>query len=52
MALLLTMRTKRDDDRPTAGQEAPMVITPRMITRLARQIITSLRQIANKARQR
>jgi hypothetical protein len=45
------MRMKRKKDRRAAGQEAPMVITPRMVARLVGQIITSLRGIAKKARQ-
>jgi hypothetical protein len=42
----------RKGDRRAAGQEAPMVITPTMVTQLIRQIITGLHGVAKKARQR
>lgn len=41
-------RMKRIEDRGAAGQEAPMVISPRMVARLIRQIVTTLRAIARK----
>jgi hypothetical protein len=44
------MRMKREKDRRAAGQEAPMLITGRMLARLIGQIIASLRGAANKAR--
>ena len=40
---------KRQTDRQAAGQEAPMVITPRMVGRLVGQIITGFRVLAKKA---
>jgi hypothetical protein len=41
---------KRIEDRGAAGQEAPMVISPRGVARLIRQIATSVRAIARRTR--
>jgi hypothetical protein len=41
----------RNEDRAGApGQEAPMVITPRMVARLIRQTLSSLRAVAKRRR--
>ena len=40
----------RVEHRGAAGQEAPMVISPRMVARLIRRIVTSLGTTAKKKR--
>jgi hypothetical protein len=39
---------KRTNDRGVSGREAPMVITPRMLARLVRQMATSIRAAATR----
>ena len=42
----------RVEHRGAAAQEAPMVISPRMVARLIRQIATGLGAIARRRRRR